>query len=77
MSGGMVQHAMISPVTGGYCLLSSLNGMPVTLLFNTGPVFTLLHQNVWKQIATPTSELRPCPEPPLVSAGRTPLTLHG
>ena len=67
----------ISPVTGGYRLLGSLNGTPVTLLLDTGAAFTLLRQDVWNRIATCTSELKPWPGPPLVSAGGTPLTIHG
>ena len=81
VSGGetlkVQQPIQISPVTGGYRLLGSLNGTPVTLLIDTGAAVTLLRQDVWSQIATCTSELKPWPGPPLVSAGGTPLTIHG
>ena len=67
----------ISPVAGGYRLLATLNGTPIALLIDTGAAVTLLRQDVWNQIAAPKPELKPWPGPPLVSAGGTPLTIHG
>ena len=81
MSGGVTlkvqQPIQISPVTGGYRLLGTLYGTPIALLVDTGAAVTLLRQDIWNQISACTSELKPWPGPPLVSAGGTPLTIHG
>lgn len=80
MSGGeqtVVQPTIdISPVTGGYRLQGTVNGVGVTLLVDTGAAVTLLRKDVWSQTTT-TAKLEPWPGPSLVSAGGTPLTVHG
>ena len=72
-----VQHVIeISPVIGGYWLHGTVNDVDVTLLLDTGAAVSLLHLDVWSQI-TPPGGLRPWSGASLVSAGGTPLTVHG
>ena len=81
VSGGEnleVQPPMqISPITGGYRLPGSINGTSITLLLDTGAAVTLLRQDVWMRITALPSDLEPWSGATLVSAGGTPLTIHG
>ena len=81
VSGGddsEVHHTVdISPITGGYRLPGTLNGVGVTLLLDTGAAVTLVRQDVWSQIVTGPSTLKPWSGATLVSAGGTPLSVHG
>lgn len=81
VSGGRTikvqQPICVSPITGGYRLLGSLNGTPINFLLDTGAAVSLLRQDVWGGIPAPTPILEPWMGPPLVSAGGTPLTIHG
>ena len=67
----------VSPVTGGYRLPGSINGVNLDLLLDTGAAVTLLREDVWKQIVPRPSDLKPWPGAALVSAGGMPLTVHG
>ena len=81
VSGGddsEVHHTVdISPITGGYRLPGTLNGVEVTLLLDTGAAVTLVRQDVWSQLVTGPSTLKPWSGATLVSAGGTPLSVHG
>ena len=71
---------MISPITGGYRLPGCVNGVDITLLLDTGAAVTLLRQDVWAKVAaSPDSpaQLGSWTGASLVSAGGTPLTVHG
>ena len=70
----------VSPValTGGYRLLGAVNGVQMSLLLDTGAAVTLLREDTWARItAESPQELRPWSTLKLVSAGGTPLTIHG
>ena len=67
----------ISPISGGYRLPGLVGGVPVTLLLDTGAAVTLLRQDVWTKVAAQSSDLEPWSGATLVSAGGTPLTVHG
>ena len=67
----------VSPITGGYRLPGTINGVHVTLLLDTGAAVTLLRQDVWTRVGAQPSHLRPWSGATLVSAGGTPLTIHG
>jgi len=47
------------------------------LLLDTGAAVTLLHQDVWTRIAAESPDLKPWSGASLVSAGGTPLIIHG
>jgi len=61
----------ISPITGGYRLLGSINGVSTALLLDTGAAVTLLHQDVWTTIAAESPDLKPWSGASLVSVGGT------
>ena len=70
----------VSPValTGGYRLLGAVNGVQMSLLLDTGAAVTLLREDTWARVtAESPQELRPWSTLKLVSAGGTPLTIHG
>ena len=70
----------VSPVTptGGYRLSGTLNGTEISLLLDTGAAVTLLRADTWSQITAKTpQQLRSWSTVTLVSAGGTPLTIHG
>ena len=67
----------ISPIAGGYRLPGTLSGVEVTLLLDTGAAVTLLRQDVWNRLAGRCHELKPWSGATLLSAGGTPLTVHG
>ena len=70
----------VSPValTRGYRLLGAVNGVQMSLLLDTGAAVTLLREDTWARItAESPQELRPWSTLKLVSAGGTPLTIHG
>ena len=55
-----------------------MNGVNVSLLLDTGAAVTLLRKDIWLQVATGRSQdLEPWLTAELVSAGGTPLTVHG
>ena len=66
-----------SPITGGYRLPGSIDGVGVTLLLDTGAAVTLLRRDVWMRTAAQSSDLKPWSGATLVSAGGTRLTIHG
>ena len=72
VSGGddsEVHHTVdISPITGGYRVPGTLNGVEVTLLLDTGAAVTLVRQDVWSQLVTGPSTLKPWSGATLVSA---------
>ena len=76
-SGEVQPPISISPITGGYRVPGSINGVNLTLLVDTGAAVTLLREDVWTKIATRTGDLKPWSGVSLVSAGGTALTIHG
>ena len=70
----------VSPVflTGGYRLWGANNGVRMSWLLDTGAAVTLLREDTWARISAESpQELRPWSTLKLVSAGGTPLTIHG
>ena len=67
----------VSPVSGGYRLPGFVGGVPVTVLLDTGAAVTLLRQDVWTRALPQRPTLKPWSGATLVSAGGTPLTIHG
>lgn len=73
-------NVCVSPVAlaGGYRLSGAVDGVQLLLLLDTGEAVTLLREDVWARItAKTTQELQPWSALKLISAGRTPLTIHG
>ena len=73
-------YVCVSPtiLTGGYRLLGAINGAQMSLLLDTGAAVTLLREDTWARAAAKhTQELQPRSTLKLVSAGGTPLTIHG
>lgn len=69
-----------SPVTptSGYRLSGSVGSVDMSLLLDTGAAVTLLREDTWLQVAADNPQaLRPWSAGKLVSAGGTPLTIHG
>ena len=67
----------ISP-TRGFRLSGSVNGTEVSLLLDTGAAITLLRQDTWERVlGEELSTLEPWQSAKLLSAGGTPLTVHG
>ena len=69
-----------SPVVpaGGYCLSSSICGVSVSFLLDTGAAVTLLREDIWAEISTRTHKtLKPWSAVKLVGAGGAPLAVHG
>jgi predicted aspartyl protease len=55
-----------------------IGGVEVSLLLDTGAAVTLLREDTWSQIALKNPQtLEPWVSVALVSAGGTPLTIHG
>ena len=64
--------------TGGYRLSGSVSSVDISLLLDTGAAVTLLRKDTWLQVAAKNpQDLRPWSAMKLVSAGGTPLTVHG
>ena len=67
----------VSPITGGYRVPVSVEGVNLTALLDTGAAVTLLRHDMWMNIAAQPHDLRPWSGATLVSAGGTPLTVYG
>ena len=73
----IVYASPVMPMSG-YRLLGSVDGVNISLLLDTGAAVTLLRADMWSQVATKTQQgLQPWSMARLVSAGGTPLTVHG
>ncbi len=58
--------------------MGAVNGVRMSLLLDTGAAVTLLREDTWARVvAKSPQELRPWSALKLVSAGGTPLTIHG
>ena len=69
----------VSPVTpaDGYRLGGSINGVPTSLLLDTGAAVTLIHRDTWARTTSHPQELTSWPSLKLGSADGSPLTVHG
>ena len=73
----IVYASPVMPMSG-YRLSGSVDGVNISLLLDTGAAVTLLRADTWSQVATKTEQgLQPWSMARLVSAGGTPLTVHG
>ena len=65
-------------LTGGYRLLGAVNGVQMSLLLDMGAAVMLLREDAWTHItAESPQELRSWSTLKLVSAGGTPMMIHG
>ena len=72
------QGASSFSIARGHQELGAVNGVRVSWLLDTGAAVTLLHKDVWAQVkASNPQKLKPWTAMKLVSAGGTPLTIHG
>ena len=74
---GVILTSPISP-TRGFRLAGSVNGAAVSFLLDTGAAVTLLRLDTWERVmGRDHVTLEPWQSATLLSAGRTPLTVHG
>lgn len=75
-----VSDVCASPVslTSGYHLTGKIDGIEISFLLDTGAAVTLLRQGTWLRVSAKNAhDLKPWSAVTLVSAGGTPLTVHG
>ena len=74
---GVILTSPISP-TRGFRLAGSVNGAAVSFLLDTGAAVTLLRLDTWERVmGREHVTLEPWQSATLLSAGGTPLTVHG